>query len=236
MITRDDVFTQVLVRNNRTTTDGFITDANLRQWYRDANMWAAAFHKWPFTEGRVSTTFTSTAGGPNGDEWNFEGYKADSFRMVQVGGKRLRKLNFEDYNILREEEPASDERVFSDFGRTVFINPNIDASGTLTAWGQYQPYIDITDETAKTIFSDYDEEGNEAIVEKMTGFLKRREHLTQEAELHDQRAAAKLEEIWKRILDEQYAYQTSSARGGMFKRVDILKGDLSSETFRRDQF
>src|SRR3990167_4083415 len=63
MKTRDDIFTEVLVRNNRTTTDGFITDTNLKAWYRDAHVWASAYHKWPFSEGRVSTTFT-TGGGP----------------------------------------------------------------------------------------------------------------------------------------------------------------------------
>ena len=220
MRTGIDVFTQVLVRNNRTTTDSFITDANLKTWFRDASVWAASYHKWPMTEGRIQTTFT-TGTGPNSDEWNFEGYKADSFRIITVGGKRLRKLNFADYQIFREEETSGDDRVFSDFGRTVYINPNADISGTVVAYGQYQP---IPDEDAATIFTDYDDEGNEALVEKMTSYLKRKEHLAQEAELHDQRAIAKLDEIWKRVLDEQYAYQTHEDRGGMFKRFDVLAG------------
>ena len=156
--------------------------------------------------------------------------------MLSIGGKRMKKLNFEDYQILREDRPESTDRVFTDFGRIVFINPNADVSGSLVAYGQYTPALDPTDLTATTIFSDYDEEGNESIVEKATSYLKRREHLPQEAELHDQRAAAKLEEIWKRVLDEQYAYQTSKARGGMFERVEVVNGGLYSEDFHRDQF
>lgn len=228
--TRDDIFTEVLVRNNRTTTDGFITDTILKGWYSAAHVWATSFKKWPFTEGRVSTTYTTT------EEWSFEGYKADSFRLVQVGGKRLQKLNFEDYQIFRESEPSSSDRVYSDFGRVVFINPSIDASGTLTAWGQYQPYIDVTNETGVTLFSNYDEEGNEAIVEKMSGYLKRREHLAQEAEVHDKRATDKLNEVWQRILDEQSLYQTHRDRGGMFKRFNVLSGLQNDEVWKRDQF
>lgn len=235
MRTRDQIFTEVLVRNNRTTTDSFITDTHLKSWFRDAHVWATSFHKWPFTEGRIQTTF-ATGGGPGGDEWYFEGYKADSLRILIVGGKRLTKLNFEDYHIMREETPDADTRAFTDFARTVFINPNADVSGTVVAYLQYQPYVDVTDETGTTIFSDYDEEGNEAIVEKMSGYLKRREHLPQEAELHDQRAVAKLDEVYKRVLDEQYAYHTSPERGGMFKRLDVVEGGLRDELFKRDQF
>ena len=221
--TRDDIFTEVLVRNNRTTTDTFITDTMLKSWFFDSHIWATAQYKWPFTEGRLQTTFAS-GGGPGGDEWFFEGWKADSFRIMQVGGKRLTKLNFEDYQILREVQPAANDRVFSDFGRTVFINPNLDASGTVVAYGQYQPYVDVTDETGTTLFTGWDEEGNEAIVEKMSSYLKRREHLAQEAEVHDSRAAVKLAEVWKRIGDEQYAYQPSPTRDGWFKRFDVLRG------------
>lgn len=232
--TQSDITTEVLVRNNRSTTDSFITDTNLTGWYVEASVWAAAYKKWPFTEGRVSTTFT-TGAGVDTDEWSFEGYKADSFRLITIGGKRLTKLNFDDYQIMREELPDSNDRVFSDFGRTVYINPKIDLGGTLTARGQFQPAIDITDELAPTVFSNFDREGNEAIIEKMSAFLKRRENVQDVAELHDQRASVKLEEVWKRIEDEQYRYQTHPARDGMWKPFDVLSGGFD-DTFKRNQF
>ena len=228
--TTGDIMTEVLVRNSITTTDTYITDAILQDWTRQAHKWAASQHKWPFTEGRVSTTFTTT------EEWSFEGYKADSFRILQIGGKRLQKLDFANYQIFREEEPSASDRVFADFGRLVFINPNVDLSGTLTAWGQYEPNLDPTDLTATTVFSNNNEEGNEALVEKMSSFLKRRQHLPDEAELHDARATGKLDEIWKRILDEQFAYQTHADSGGLFKRFDVLRGLGNDELIRRDQF
>lgn len=232
--TRNDIFAEVLARNNRTTTDGFISDTILEGWLGDAHQWASAFHKWPFTEGRVMTTYT-TGSGSDSDEWYFEGYKADSFRIITVGGKRLQKLNFADYQILREENASSSERVFADYGNALFINPNADVSGTVVAYGQFVPVIDPNYGVQTTIFSGNNEEGNEAIVEKMTSYLKRREHLMNEAELHDQRAVMKLEEVWKRILDEQYAYQTTPERGGIFKYFDVLEGTTGDE-LNTDQF
>lgn len=231
MRTRDDLFTEVLVRNNITTTDTFITDATLKNWFRDAHIWAASFHKWPMTEGRVSTTFVAT------EEWMIEGYKADSFRMIQIGGNRLTKLNFEDYQTFREEEPSGDDRVFSSFGKLVFINPYVGLTGTMTAWGQFQPYVDVTDETGVTIFTDWNDEGNEGIFEKMTCFLKHRLGNASDAELHDQRAAAKLDEVWKHYQQEQFKKQTHPDSGGMFKRFDVLAGTSGDQcASNSDQF
>lgn len=228
--TQADIITEVLVRNNRTTTDSFITDTYLKSWYFDSAIWAYAYHKWPMTEGRLSTTWAGT------EEVIFEGLKADSLRMLQVGGKRFNKLNFEDYQIFREESDGSTERVFSDFGRVLFVNPYADVSGTMVAYAQYQPYLDVTDDTANTLFSGFDEEGNEAIVEKMSGYLKRREHLPDEAELHDKRAMEKLDEVYSRIQNEQYAYKSHPDRGGMFERIDVLGGSLADDQIKRDQF
>ena len=233
--TRDNIFTEVLVRNNRTTTDSFITDDMLKSWLVDAHVWAAAHRKWPFTEGRISTTYVAGSGSGS-DEYYFEGYKSDSIRIMTIGGKILTKLNYEDYLILKEETPESTDRVYADFGRTVFINQKADVSGTLVVHLQYTPVIDPSVTTTETVFSGYDEEANEAIVEKMSAYMKRREHIFNEAELHDQRATLKLEEVWKRVQDEQYNYKTTTKRDGMFKRFDAVEGVYEDELFKRDQF
>ena len=229
LLTGGEIMTEVLVRNNRTTTDGFITDTMLMDWLREAHTWATSYKKWPFTEGRITTTYSSSS-----EEITFEGLKADTIRFAQIGGKRLQKINFEDYQIFREEQPEASDRVFSDYGRIVFVNPNVDATGTLVVYGQYQPVIDPTDLTIETSFSSWDAEGNEALVEKMTSYLKRREHVPDEAELHDQRASAKLEEIYNRIGQEQFAYHDKGE--GMWKRVDVIGGVFEDELFKRDQF
>lgn len=236
MRTRDDIFTEVLVRNNRTTTDTFITDTSLKNWYKEAHVWATSAHKWPFTEGKNSTTYTTAVTDDMGNAiiQYPEGWKADSVRILTVGGKKLDKLAFNSFLRYIENNSTDTARIYSDYARQIYVNVRADVSGTLTAYGQYMPIIDVTDETGITIFSDFDEEGNEAIVEKMSSYLKRREHIVDEAELHDQRAVAKLEEIWKRVEDEQFAYQTRNQ--SMYEDFNVLTGDRSSLNFKRNQF
>ncbi len=236
-MTRDDIFTQVLVRNNRSTTDGFVTDAILQKWYLQAHNWAAAFYKWPFTEGKNSTTYATSVVDDMGNVVvpYPEGWKADSIRVLTIGGKKMDKLAFNSFLRYIENHPASTTRIYSDYGRQLYVNVGADVSGTLTAYGQYTPIIDITDETGQSIFSGYDEEGNEAIIEKMTEYLRRREHLDSEAELSKKNAIQKLEEVWKRIQDEQYNYQTRDQ--SMFEDFDVLRGrGINNNNFRENQF
>jgi len=237
MRTKTDIITQVLVRNNRETTDAFISDTDLKNWYRDAHIWASGYHKWPFTEGKQSTTYSTSVTDDMGNAVIplFEGWKSDSIRIMTIGGKRMQKMEFSSFLRFIERNSTSTDRIFSDFGRQIYVNVNADVSGTLTAYGQYTPYIDVTDESGVTIFSDYDEEGNEAMVEKITSYLKRREHLQDEAELHDKKAGEKLEEIWKKTQDEQYGYQTRDQ--AMFNDIDVLSGRGDTDyKFREDQF
>lgn len=234
--TYSDIRTDVIVKLGISTTSAYYTQEIIDDWIQQSTRWASSAKKWPFTEGKVSTTFAA-GGGDAGDEYYFEGYKADAFRMVQIGGKRLRKLNFEDYQIMREEQPDSNDRVYSDYARTVYINPQIDLSGTLTAWGQYQPLdIDVTDENSVTLFSAGDEEGNEAIVEKVLYFANVREKKNNVALAHHQRAMEILDSLEAKVFDEQYQYQTHPSRGGIFGRIDVIDGFLEDEVYRRDQF
>lgn len=226
-----DIKTDVLDKLGVTTTTSFYTDAMLNNWIKQGVRWATAYKKWPFTEGRVSTTFTGS------EEWSFEGYKADSFRIVQIGGKRLEKLNFEDYQIFREEGGDSADRVFTDFGRLVMINPNVDLSGTLTAYGQYTPVdIDVTDLTATTVFSGGDEEGNEAIVEEVLAYANTREKKENEANFHHTRATQILDSLYQKVADEQFNYKTHRTRGGMWRRMNVVDGGVQDDLIRRDQF
>ena len=55
---------EFLVRNRANTSVTFYTDAIIVEWADEAHQWAAGFKKWPFVEGRVSTTFTGM------EEWN----------------------------------------------------------------------------------------------------------------------------------------------------------------------
>src|SRR3990167_4637804 len=171
-----DIKNDVIRKLGISTTAAFYTDTILNEWIRQGARWGTSYKKWPFTEGRISTTYTAT------EEWNFEGVKADSIRLLQVGGKRFQKLNFEDYQIFKEEE------------------------------------------------------GNEAIVEEVLSYAKTRELKENETNFHHTRATQILDNLWTKINSEQFQYQTHRARGGMFKRINVLGGGVDDELIRRDQF
>ena len=230
---RGELKTEILVRSGKDTLSAWTSEAFLNDWINQAHRWGAGYKPWPFTEGRISSTYTSAR-----EEWNFEGYKADSFRLLQIGGKRFEKKNFEDYQMYREDESAGTDKIYSDFGNTVYINPNAGVTGTLTAWGQYQPALipdgdGATADDLDTVFSGHGDEGNEAIIEKVLGNIYVRDN-RQEAMVHYQLAQKCLEELWRRIGDEQFEYQTKNR--GMFKDFSVLEGDYTDNLFKRNQF
>jgi len=234
--TTGDIQTEVLVRLNAGTTTTYITDQILNDWTRIAHDFAVGYKKWQFTEGRVSTTYSTSAINDMGDVVlpYPEGWKPDSIRLLQIGGKRLQKIQLEDYQIFREEHSAANDRVYSDFGLEYYINPLADVSGTLTAWGQYTPIIDPTDKTAVTVFSQSGNEGNEAVVNEMISYAKTKDNNPNESQMYHQKAMEILEGIWNKAQGEQFNYHTKDR--GMWKRIDVISGLPYSDTIKRDQF
>jgi len=229
-----DIVTEVIVRSGVATTttsqSGLYTDVILLSWLNTAMRWVASYRVWPFTEGRVSTTYTGA------EEQTYpENFKTDSIRFIQIGGKRFQKTAFEDYQIFREEQSSSADRIFSDFSRVYFVNPSAGISGTLTAYGQYTiKDLEGIDTANATPFSNTEEDMNEAIVEEMISYARLREKNVQESEYHHQRAVKILDNVWTRYTSEQFAYQSKDR--GMFTRLDVVNGNNLSDELRRDQF
>ena len=231
-----DLKTEFLVRMSVSTTVGYYTDDIIADWLNTAHLWAAGLHKWPFTEGRVSTTFASFVTDEDGNLAGDypEGWKADGIRLMTIGGKRVDKKIFQHFQRFREEESDADDRIFTDFNRRLYINPNIDISGTVAVWGQYTPAdFDVTDLTALTVFQGAPE-ANDAIVEESIAYAMLREKKPKEAQFHHQTAMNTLQTIWQAIQDEQHGYQTKDV--GMFERFDILQGELRDDLFKRNQW
>jgi hypothetical protein len=235
-MTKSEIRTEVLVRLGKDTTSAWTSSTILNNWIDQAHRWAAGYHKWPFTEARVSTTFASLVANEDGNLVGLypEGWKSDSIRQLQVGGYRLKKLNWEDFQIFREDYSTNDDRVFSDFNRQYFVNPNIDVSGTTSVWGQYTPIVlDDESSTENTIFAG-EEEGNQGIIEMSIAYALRRDGKEKEALDHQLVAKTTLDELYKRITDEQYAYQSKNR--GMFDRIDVVNGDMYDDELNTDQF
>ena len=195
------------------TSLAYYTDSILNGFIKNSVVWASGYRKWPYTEGRVSTTWAST-------EENVypEGWKRDSIRYAQLGGKRLQKMDFESYQRFREDQPDATDRNYTDHNGLYFINPNIDLSGTTTLWGQYTPYVD---EESSTPFSEVADDGNEAVIQRMMSYSMEKEKKTNEAIAYYQKAKEILDALWKQIQDEQFGYHTNMS---MFDDFDVLSG------------
>lgn len=228
---KDDILIQLGV----STTIAFYTDTILEDWIDKAHIWAAGHKKWPFTEGRINTTYvadnTSIEVGFNYPE----GWKPDSIRLLQVGGKRFKKVNFYKYQEFREDFNSDKNKIFSDHGRLYFINPQADVSGTTTLWGQFTPAeLAKSDNTVTTVFTDVADEGNEAIVEEVMSYAKKKEKDLSESAIHHQNAIKILDDLWERMKDEQFGYQILGD-DGMFERMDIVGGNFRDD-LRRDRW
>lgn len=232
---KGDIINDILVQLGVSTTVAFYTDTIMDDWVDKAHIWAVGSYKWPFSEGRINTTYVADASVEVGFNYP-EGWKADSIRLLQVGGKRFTKVNFNNYQQFRENFPDDEKKIFSEWGRLYYINPLADVSGTTTLWGQYTPAaLAETDNSVVTLFSDVADEGNEAIVEEVLSYAKKKQQKLQEAMAHHQKAQKILDDLWKRVQDEQFAYQNVEDEG-LFKRIDILGGAMRDDIFKRDQF
>lgn len=255
--TQGDIITDFLVKMNTSTTAGFYTDRILTTWASNAHAWAVSRHKWPFSEGRYSTTSASL--GTNEDGYTTleypEGFQPDSVRLLTIGGKKFDKKNFFKFRDFLEDNPSDTSNIFSDYARRMYINPHASGiSGTVVVWGQINiaPLATDTitggdtgpDPSALTIFSDFANEANEAIVEKMMSYALDREKSptsivggksVNAGSSHEFKAGAILDAVWKRITDEQFSYQ-DTRNDGMFKRFDVLGGGFKEDIFNRDQF
>lgn len=230
MRTAPDIIAEFLVRNNRTTTDSFITDGMLDFWLDDSHKWGASYHKWPFTENitELGTFGTEKLPYSGARDANI---KVDSIRMLGVGDIAaiatmvpFKRVVFSEYLSYKQANVSGVDAIFSDFARNVYVNTLASgATGSVYAFYQFLPTT-INAGTTSTVFTDYDDEGNEAIVERMTSYLKRREHLADEAELHDKRAMDKLDIMWKTIEDEAAQYQAAPGSQGMFRWFNVLYG------------
>lgn len=242
-----DIINEVLVKMNQSTTQAFFTDAILNTWVSKAHTWAAQYKKWPFTEGRNSTTFASLYTNEDGYLTGVypEGYKPDSIRRLTIGGKTINKKELYTFLKFLEDNVNNTDKIYSNFGNLYFINPNSGVSGTITAWGQYIPgKLDATDPTAVTVFSGASDEGNQAIAEEVMSYAEERigspavmirGKVVSASLVHHQNAEEILERIWKNYEDEAMSYQ-SADNDGMWKRIDIVSGLPTDNLFHRDRF
>jgi hypothetical protein len=187
-----------------------------------ANKKIKARWPWPMTEGRRNMAYST-------EEQDYPSdMKSDSVYMLLIGGKRYDKKNFQSYQVYREDQPDRDEKIFSDWNRTLFINPNAGASGTIVCYGQVI-LTDINTSASTTVFSVAEPEIDEAMVQLAYAELLDSEKMKnpQKAQVVRQNAFAVVDGVWDTIKLKQYTYQDKSAQ--MFKGIDVLNGNVDDD-------
>ncbi len=247
--TNVDIISEVLVRLNASSTVAFYTDTILNAWENNAYKFVAAYKKWPVTLYMDSSTlFGTNSLNSTGDAYAYpSNFRSESIRWVKDSNpapsqQMYDKVIFRDYNQYLTDFVGGKDRVFSDFGRTFFINPNI-ATGTIFVFGQIVPPTQDWTAPTATLFSGGDEEMNEAIVEEMLSYALTREKtptsfyrgkFVSAAMAQHQKATDLLDAAWAKYQDEEFAYQSKNRE--MFKRFSVERGALRDDILRRDQF
>lgn len=137
------------------------TSTRVGNLVQDANQWATSLYLWPMLE-RAKTT--STDAGKYYYDYPAE-FRTDSIVRLSIDGVFYKSIAFADF-LERREDSNFKDKVYADYARQYFIHPIPTASGSnnLDVWGVINAPVLVTD--SKTIFSDADISGNEAIVKK----------------------------------------------------------------------
>ena len=147
--------TLVFTRLGADTTSTYITEKNVRDWLNEAHIWASSYKKWPFTEYMdESGTYTPGTSAYNYPNTNF---KTDSIRFLLVGTTPFAKKIFSDFGQYFVDYPSGTDKIFTDYGRILYINPNC-VAGTIYTFGQLTPPTLglVASSSSSTVFNNYD--------------------------------------------------------------------------------
>jgi hypothetical protein len=155
---RDELLARLIVANNST----LYTDARLSLLIKHAYIWVTDQYLWPQLE---RAKYTNTAA----SQYYYDNpttFKTDCVTRVIVNELEYDRKNFEDFLDYKQNYPTDvTKRIFADYGRQIFLFPTPTAILKLEIWGLIQPEP-LSADADMTIFSDSDENGNEAIVRK----------------------------------------------------------------------
>lgn len=186
----------------------------LKRWINLAIQRAWDYARWIFSEKAVYTQAT------NSEYYDYpDDFISDSINILKVEQKdgemvTYKKINFQDYQKYREEHPDGEDKVFSDFRRFYFINPNTFSAGKkIEIWGKKRAKKLVNDNDLLPFSPDTDDEensGNEAIVKFAFAFALASEKMKEPVRAAREKAEAYdiLAIIAEREKEEQAQYQT----------------------------
>lgn len=209
------------------------TETELTQWLTFAKNEVMARYSWPFTEGREEIASVSGQ-----EKYDYPtNVKSDSIRYLTINDKRYQKLLFEDYLKYREDYDSGSKKFFSDRNRILYVNYLADDFGnSIVVYGQVEVTGAIDSTTSTSVFTQAEPEGDTIIVDLAyaRALSSEKEQDLVKARSVKNEALQQLDEIWNRIAERQYTYQTKDT--AMFERLDVLNGGMYEDEIKRNQF
>lgn len=191
-----------MIANNSET----FSPSRITQLIKDANQWAGTTFFWPsLARARVTSALKNTQS-LNYDYYDYPSdFITDSVARLYIDGQKYEKkafydfLDYVDQTQLGATRPDPTKYYYADFGRQYFVWPSYAGSGTnnLIVWGYIQP-PDLVDPETTTIFSKWDDSGNEAIVCKAVSVAMERLDSGMSAQ-NIQKATGLLQTLWSRV-------------------------------------
>lgn len=233
MQTRDEIVTELTNRLMIANNSTLFSDSRKITVVQDAYLWAGSLFFWPSLF--KSMIFSSE---PNSQNLAYDYYDyptnmlTGSISRLYINGKKYEEKAFQDfldYTDNPTDDPSiqdTNKRYFAKFGRQYFVWPTVSVAGSGDGllWGNVQPDALSTGIT-KTIFSLWDDSGNEAILKKALGVLTERLEPSFAA-AQKQEAIQLLTLMWQKIVTEnQKAQRLQHPR---FNVQDMFASGVSS--------
>ena len=215
------------------SNNDLFTEAQLTNWLTMARDLAVARWPWPFTEGRREIT---TVSGQEKYDYQTD-MKTDGVRYLQVNGKRYYKTLFDDYMNYKEDFSTGGEKLYTDWNRVLMINYLADGfSNSIVVYAQMSISGAVSSAVSTTVFTMAEPEGDEAIVKLAYAMAlgSDKKKRPNDAIKEKNEAIQILDEMWKRIADDQFSYQTYNRP--MWERFDVLNGGLTDNLRNPNQF
>ena len=169
METRSDLETELLARLMAANNSTLVPASRATKLIQDAYIWAGSLFFWPsLYRARLASTLANQ---------QYYDYPTDfltgSISRLYVDGVKYNKIAYQDFmdyvdNVnVGSIPPDPTKHYFAEFGRQYFLWPTPTQNGTnnLIIWGNIQPPA-LVNPTDTTIFSMWDDSGNEAIIKK----------------------------------------------------------------------
>lgn len=200
-------------------SNGLFDSAQIKRWLNMAKDKALSYRKWPFLEATGTDLIES------GGSYPYPTLaKTKSVWLITVDGERFVKISYEDYLKYLEEFSSGDNKVWSEYDRTIHINGNaVIVGNAVIMYGQIG-VVDMSTGTDKTPFDEAEPSGDEAVIKFARAIALGSEKLKNPVKATKENSEAKdiLDDIWNRLMENK-PREVRKSRPRL-KRINILTG------------